>query len=96
MEVTLTPQEPARQVRARIRRADEIVKRHGKSTLNLFKVNDHYETYGRDAVYISQITGVRLNTRFKIDMIEFTLTAADIYFPKIVREGFKICVHENL
>lgn len=96
MEVTLTPQEPARQVVARIRRADEIVKRHGKSTLNLFKVDNRFETYGSNAVTISEITGVRLEKRFNINRVEFPIKSADIYFPKIVRKGYKLCVHENL
>lgn len=96
MEVRLTPQEPARHIVKRIIKAEEIIIKNGKSTLNLFKVDDHFETYGSNAVTISEITGVRLEERFKIAMIAFPLKSADIYFPKIVRKGYKLCVHENI
>ena len=96
MVVTLTPQEPARQVIKRIIKAEEIIIKHGKSTLNLFKVDDHFETYGSNAVTISEITGVRLDEIFNVNRVEFPIKSADIYFPKIVRKGYKLCVHENL
>ena len=95
MIVTIKSQEPASTIIKRIIKGEEIIIKNGKSTLNLFKVDDHFETYGSNAVTISEITGVRLEERYKIYMIEFPTTSADIYFPKIVRKGYKLCVHEN-
>ncbi len=69
--------------------------------LLLFRVGDFYETYGNDAVKVSEILGILLTQRGKgaasdTEMAGFPHHALDTYLPKLVRAGQKVAVCDQL
>ena len=67
----------------------------------LFRVGDFYETFGEDAVKVSQILGIVLTKRANgaaasIDLAGFPHHAIDTYLPKLVRAGLRVAVCDQL
>lgn len=67
----------------------------------LFRVGDFYETYGDDAVGASKILGITLTRKSNgcgtfIEMAGFPYHAVETYLPKLVREGCRVAVCEQL
>ena len=67
----------------------------------LFRVGDFYETYGEDAIVASKILGIILTKRANgsskhVEMAGFPYHAIDTYLPKLVREGYKVAICDQL
>lgn len=79
----------------------EMKRKHPDAIL-LFRVGDFYETFGEDAVFVSDITGITLTRRPNqyrtgtIELAGFPHHALDAYLPKIVRAGKRVAICEQL
>lgn len=61
----------------------------------LFRLGDNYESFERDALNCSQILGIPL-IRGEVDSVSFNHTALDTYLPKLVRQGFRVAICDQL
>lgn len=79
---------------------EEEKKKHPDAIL-LFRVGDFYEMFGKDAIEASEVLGITLTRRMngKADPIElagFPHHSLDTYLPKLVREGKRVAICEQL
>ena len=77
----------------------QVKSKHPEAIL-LFRVGDFYETFGEDAVKVSQVLGIVLTSRNNggsdIELAGFPYHALDLYLPKIVKAGFRVAICEQL
>ena len=68
--------------------------------LLLFRVGDFYETFGEDAIKISSILGIVLTSRnnggSNVELAGFPHHSLDIYLPRLVREGYRVAICDQL
>lgn len=76
----------------RRKKADEIRNKYGDNTIVLFEVGDFYETYGEGAQQMAKAIGVTLRMVDRVKNAAFPVKAEHTYFPRLVREGFKLCI----
>lgn len=67
----------------------------------LFRVGDFYETFGSDAVIASKVLGITLTKRnngsaSEIELAGFPHHSLEIYLPKLVRNGHRVAVCDQL
>lgn len=67
----------------------------------LFRCGDFYETYEDDAKVVSKLLGITLTKRTGSPkgegyMAGFPYHALDTYLPKLIREGHRICITDQL
>lgn len=67
----------------------------------LFRVGDFYETFGEDAVKASQVLGITLTKRHngtagEIPLAGIPYHALDNYLPKLVKNGYRVAICEQL
>lgn len=79
------------------------IKEQYPDALLLFRCGDFYETYCEDAVRASKILNITLTHRSNgaagtapIDMAGFPFHALDTYLPKLVREGLRVAICDQL
>ncbi|MEM9987103.1 MAG: DNA mismatch repair protein MutS, partial [Bacteroidota bacterium] len=76
------------------------VKKQYPGTVLLFRVGDFYETFGADAVEVSQVLGIvlthRNNGSSDTELAGFPHHALDTYLPKLVRAGKRVAVCDQL
>lgn len=78
----------------------EMKTKHPDAIL-LFRVGDFYETFGEDAITLSEICGVTLTRRANgsaasIELAGFPHHALDTYLPKLIKAGRRTCICEQL
>ncbi len=66
----------------------------------LFRVGDFYETFGSDAVKVSEILNIVLTSRNNggsdVELAGFPNHSLDIYLPKLVRAGYRVAICDQL
>src|ERR1039457_626376 len=67
----------------------------------LFRVGDFYETFGEDAIKVSNILGIVLTRRANgvgtfIELAGFPHHSLDSYLPKLVRAGYRVAICDQL
>ena len=67
----------------------------------LYRVGDFYETYGEDALKASRVLGIVLTRKSSgngsfIEMAGIPYHAIDNYLPRLVQEGYKVAVCDQL
>ncbi len=67
----------------------------------LFRVGDFYETFSEDAIRTSEILGITLTRRANgtaqyIELAGFPHHALDTYLPKLVRQGLRVAICDQL
>lgn len=72
----------------------EYRQKYGTNTIVLFKRGDWYVAYNECADAVVESTGITLEKRAGIRYAEFPAKASDIYFPRCLRKGYKICIIE--
>ncbi|MEM8890967.1 MAG: DNA mismatch repair protein MutS, partial [Bacteroidota bacterium] len=70
-------------------------------TVLLFRVGDFYETFGEDAIEVSQVLGIVLTKRANgaashVELAGFPHHSLDTYLPKLVRAGKRVAVCDQL
>lgn len=76
-------------------KSEEIRKTHGTQTIVLFEQGDYYNSYGQSAKDMASILGLSLYTLEGIDYAGILSKTSDVYFPKLIRKGHKICIFEK-
>ena len=76
------------------------IKGEHPDALVLFRIGDFYETFGKDAVEVSEVLGITLTRRLngKADTIElagFPQHALDAYLPKLIAAGKTVALCEE-
>ena len=76
------------------------IKAKHPGALLLFRVGDFYETFGKDAIKTANILGIVLTARnngnSKIELAGFPHHSLDTYLPKLVREGERVAICDQL
>jgi DNA mismatch repair protein MutS len=77
------------------------VKAKYPDALLLFRVGDFYETFGQDAIYVSNVLGIVLTKRkngaaSEVELAGFPYHALDTYLPKLVRAGYRVAICDQL
>lgn len=67
----------------------------------LFRVGDFYETFSEDAIKASAILGITLTRRANgaaqyVELAGFPFHALDTYLPKLVRQGLRVAICEQM
>jgi len=67
----------------------------------LFRVGDFYETFGKDAILVSQVLGITLTKRANgaashIELAGFPYHSLDTYLPKLVKAGYRAAICDQL
>ena len=76
----------------RVKEATEIINKSGSSTLVLFQEGGNLKAYGFSAVVIAEIAGTPIKAEGGTRTTEFPEHCEATYFPKIIREGYKIAI----
>ena len=81
------------------RQYSEMKAKHSDAIL-LFRVGDFYESFGDDAVAVSEILGIVLTRTQAKDITErqaaFPAHALDSYLPRLVRAGKRVAICDGL
>lgn len=95
MEISIQDiaQNAGMQVRAK--KASDIIATHGENTIVLFEIGDTYETYNDNAEQVHTICKFPIIHYGKLPYLDFKKSCEDWVFPKLVREGFKICIFQK-
>ncbi len=76
------------------------IKAKHPGTVLLFRVGDFYETFGEDAVKVSEILGIvctrRNNGGVDMELAGFPHHSLDSYLPRLVRAGQRVAVVDQL
>jgi len=77
------------------------VKAKYPDALLLFRVGDFYETFGKDAICVSNVLGIVLTKRKNgaaadIELAGFPHHSLDTYLPKLVRAGYRVAICDQL
>ena len=96
MTIELRTYDPASIMRAREEQSVNYRMKHGSSTIVLFHIGAWYLAYGQNARDITEVTNLTLEHRNGRDFSEFPERNSDIYFPRLVRCGYKIAIFETL
>lgn len=72
-----------------------------KDSIILMQVGDFYEAYGKNAEIVSSTLNLVLTKRSdgpdkKIFLCGFPHHAADVYVPKLVKNGYKVAVYDQM
>lgn len=95
MTIELRHYDPATIMRAREEQSANYRQKYGSSTIVLFHIGAWYLAYGQNAIDLTEVTNMTLQHRNGRDFAEFPERSGDIYFPRCVREGFKIAIFET-
>lgn len=76
-------------------------KRQHPECLLLFRMGDFYETFGDDAVTAARALGITLTSRDKgsenaVPLAGIPVKALDTYLPRLLEQGFKVALAEQL
>lgn len=79
----------------------QTMKKSHPDAIVLMRVGDFYETFGDDAIAVSEICGCTLTRRANgksasIELAGFPHHALDTYLPKLVRAGKRVGICEQL
>lgn len=77
------------------RQIKEIKKKYPDALL-LFRVGDFFEAWGGDAITISIALNLPITKRLGTSMIGIPYNALDKYLPKLVKQGYKVAICEQL
>jgi len=72
------------------------IKREHPDALLFFRLGDFYEMFYEDAVTASPVLGIALTSRQKVPMCGVPHHAVDSYLAKLLRQGFKVAVCEQM
>ena len=76
------------------------IKAENPDALVLFRIGDFYETFGKDAVEVSDVLGITLTRRLNgnagsIELAGFPQYALEAYLPKLIAAGKKVALCEE-
>lgn len=75
--------------------SSDIIAKHGNNTIVLFQIGNQYEAYNESAEQLHTICEFPIIHHGNITTLEFNQDCDFWVFPKMIREGYKICVMEK-
>ena len=76
------------------------MKQKHPDAIMLYRVGDFYETFGEDAIKTSKVLGIVLTSRNnggnEMELAGFPFHALDNYLPKLIKNGFRVAICEQL
>jgi DNA mismatch repair protein MutS len=76
------------------------MKQQHPDAIMLYRVGDFYETFGEDAIKTSKALGIVLTARNnggnEMELAGFPYHALDNYLPKLIRNGYRVAICEQL
>lgn len=104
---TAEPKEKSRTKKAKKPKETPLMKQYlgvkvkYPDALLLFRVGDFYETFGQDAITVSNVLGIVLTKRKNgaaadIELAGFPHHSLDTYLPKLVRAGYRVAICDQL
>ena len=72
------------------------IKENHQDSLLFFRLGDFYEMFYEDAKLASSILEIALTSRQKVPMCGIPYHAADVYLTKLLKNGFKVAVCEQI
>lgn len=82
-------------MKIRAAKAAELREEYGNNTIVLFAVGNRYEAYDESAEALHDICNQPLFYSGSISSTDFRTTCSDWIFPKMIKEGYKICIFEK-
>lgn len=82
-------------MKIRAAKAAEQREKYGNNTIVLFAVGDSYEAYNESAEALHDICNQPLYYQGNISNTYFRSTCTDWIYPKMIKEGYKICIFEK-
>lgn len=82
-------------MKIRAAKAAEQREKYGNNTIVLFAVGDSYEAYNESAEVLHDICNQPLYYQGNISSTDFRTTCSDWIFPKMIKEGYKICIFDK-
>lgn len=82
-------------MKIRAAKAAEQREKYGNNTIVLFAVGDRYEAYDESAEALHDICNQPLFFMGNISSTDFRKECTDWIYPKMIREGYKLCVFEQ-
>lgn len=79
----------------RAQKSEDIRTKSGSNTIVLFAVGNTYEAYNESAEQLHTICKFPIIHYGNIPTLDFKKNCDAWVFPKMVREGFKLCIIEN-
>lgn len=93
MEMNIQNQNASIQARAAM--ASDIIAKHGRNTIVLFDTGEQYETYNESAEQVHTHCKFEIIHYGDMAYVDFKKWCDFWVFPKLVREGYKICILEK-
>lgn len=81
-------------MKIRAAKAAELREKYGNNTIVLFAVGDRYEAYDESAEALHDICKQPLFYQGSISSTDFRKTCTDWIYPKMIKNGYKLCVFE--
>lgn len=82
-------------MKIRAAKAAEQREKYGNNTIVLFAVGDRYEAYNESAEALHDICNQPLFFMGTISSTDFRKECTDWIYPKMIREGYKLCIFEK-
>lgn len=76
-------------------KAAEIISKNGASTIVLFESERYFETFNDNAEQIHKFCKFQIIHYGKIAHLDFKKECSNWVFPKMIREGYKICIMQK-
>lgn len=92
MEITLQTICQFATGKVRMAKDAEYREKYGENTIVLFESETTYTCYDISASKVSKSTGIYLNNIDGIISGHFPKRCEDTYFPKLIRDGYKIAI----
>lgn len=75
--------------------SDKIRSKYGLRTIVLYLIDGVYQAVGESARFVAICGHVGCTKLYNEWFATFSEKKADILFPRLVKEGFKICIKNN-
>lgn len=79
----------------RLSKVQQFITTHGKSTIVLFLSKNTYTALDVNARTLHELIGTPTEKVGDVEITSFPAACDWVYFPKVVREGYKIAVIED-
>ena len=81
--------------RVRAAKSEELRAKYGDNTIILHELSYYYQAFDDDAKKLEELTNCKAYQFAGLTIAEFTKKNADIIFPRLVRNGYKLAIIED-
>ena len=95
MEIAITTLTEFGKDKIRATKEQEMRVKHVSSTLVLFEIGNYYVMYGESARAAAEVLNTETHERNREDIFEIPTRLDYMYFPKLVKRGYKMVIIDN-